>query len=612
MGDIDLWGLLIGFSEALSEPLANHLGDVEVDEASGLRSVLVSLLTEGPRLSQAQATRVVLETVRQSAGLISGEVEHPATERFRRSLGADSPESIASTRRGMAVGVLREIRRACEEACQQRPSLQIPEVLDLLEACLLPLIHTKSSRETHPSLVVLGAELGVEVDGTLLEEVRFAVEVCYQRVRQENSDMGRRLAQSHSDEELYFAGLSPEECEGLLSCMQDKVRVRDLTNRGVDRVRAKRLLKMQSTAVLFSVFRQLHLQVKRFDLLVGICARLVPVTKGSQGAYSPFGRLPDSIRWAFLGPGSSHSPTRCSVVIVGLSGLIREASRRTTRDKSTAAMSALWASWEALSLEAESLGGVALVQGTQGIGLFARDEQAQAFAKAIRKRFQVPIELTEPGTRNPIVLPPVDVPLRSERGPVYGFMTAEVMTVWGEIFESPSAPVSSESAPQGFSILTEIGEDEDTEVHAEETFISEDGSSFYDSVRSDDPSSDTLDAFFLPTKTEYGRRVASGVLDLGIDADALVEILSGYGAYRHANGEWSFGVLTGAALCDHHRVLGVGSLTKATCSWVLKKYGEGFAPRSDATLDLKDPGEVKTLSEELLRDAYRELTVASG
>ena len=606
------WGFFVGFSRMLSDPLASHLGGVQ-DSEPALRSVLVSLLTDGPNPNELQSTLVLLETVRQTAGFLSGETEHPALSGLRGRIGSEASERLGAMRRAAALGVLREMRWAVEESEKRRPRGGGAEILDLLETCILPLIHSRLATDSEPDLAVIGAELGVEVDGLLLQEVRLAVEACFKSVRGDSSELGQRLASAYAADELYFAHLASEDCVALLNLLQSKVRVRDLTGRGVERSRAKRLLKMQSAAVLFTVFRQLHLQLKRFDLLVGLCARLVPVSWGAQGAYTPYGGLPHSVRWAFLGPGRSQVPTRCAVVVADLAGLIREASRRASRDGDALALTALWSSGEALALEAEAVGGLALIQGSRGLGLFSEEGQAQEFARRIRERYQVPIDLSQPGANEAIVLPPVEVALTLEQGPVYGYVGQGVEWFWVEQRIAASSKRMPEAAPKGFSILTEIGEDDDTEVQAEETFVSEDGASFFLQDGGVEPAADTLDAFFLPSKSKYsGGAAASKTVDLGIDADALVEILRDYGVVQQTPYEWSFGTLEGSTLSDHHGVRGKDTLESAIQALILKKFGEGFAPRSDSFLELADTQAFYQLPEALLRQAFQQLTGAQG
>ena len=120
-----------------------------------------------------------------------------------------------------------------------------------------------------------------------------------------------------------------------------------------------------------------------------------------------------------------------------------------------------------------------------------------------------------------------------------------------------------------------------------------------------------MDAFFFPRKGAVRRGFHGPKLDLGIDANALVEILTDCGEYRHMNGDGSFGVLKEETLRDHHRAEGGDMPEAATCTLFVKKFGEGFVPHRDNAMEWGEPRAIQQLSESVLRAVFLELTASS-
>jgi hypothetical protein len=303
----------------------------------------------------------------------------------------------------------------------------------------------------------------------------------------------------------------------------------------------------------------------------------------------------------------AQEPKIFSVVQLQLGGLLQVASKRDLRDQGQEAIGAVWSVWESLVQEAESVGGLAVLQGIVGVAVFETEDQATGFSRAAKDRFKVPIALPVGQNRSPLRLTGVAVPVEQAQTEVFGGWDGTGVLLWG-LSAGHAEPSSEESKREGFSILTEVVAPEALAAPQEEpveSFQVVDGSLVFD-----DESASTLDNFFLPARQVRKEREKG--LSLGLSLDDLVDLFRDYGHHRSPRGEWVFGRSENGQMMDRHVYSGESSLVEAMKSFLLDKYKEGFSPRSDLVGALPLDGRSIAMERAILGRALEEIEEGKG
>jgi hypothetical protein len=135
-------------------------------------------------------------------------------------------------------------------------------------------------------------------------------------------------------------------------------------------------------------------------------------------------------------------------------------------------------------------------------------------------------------------------------------------------------------------------------LRTSETIIDEDFQVVDGSQQFTEEAESTLDGFFLPSR-HLANKQTKGV-SIGLELSDLESIFKGYGHYADADGGWVFGKPGEGGVLDRHVYPGGLPVLDALCAFLLDKYKEGFAPRSDLFAPLPMGAELEELSKEAL------------
>jgi len=612
VGDDRFHGIPIVFSEDLEGPLCSFLVaafDAALERSGSigeaperLKATLVALLVACPVQDSTSTQSLLLELARQSSAMFSGALRRERLGTPLKRLSGMPPAEQGLVRRRVVRRLIACLNSAVTEAREVRPRLRPPALFHQLVSCPLIFSHSSAQGEELKDLRLLGAELGIEVDGDLLHDLNCALEEAI-RHQTERGSMAHRVQARVAKTEIHPAVLRPEDLNLLFGSFQSELRVKDLLRRGLSKERAKSLLRMNSSGVLFEVYRQLHRQLRRFDVLAALASRILPIRLSSGGGFTAFGAVKSDVRWHFLRPRLQIDSIDFSVVSLSLGALIGAAVKREQRDEQPKAVPAFWGLWGGLVQEAEAEGGVATLRGDTGVAVFLSADQAQTFIRSAKEQLSLPMSLHYGSEEKAIVLPGVTVDFQCERGPVFGAWVGEHIVLWGPLF-GRHVSVPNELDHGGFSILTEIG-DAETELHTSDTefeaiYQGVDGSMDYA-----DEALDTLDSFFLPARGSHQKQGEQ--FDIGLSLEDVLVVLQGYGHYASADGQRVFGKPGDQVVNDCHAYPSGSTLLDATCAFLLDKYKEGFAPRADSIGELPSEMLLEALPADLLEEALEVL-----
>jgi hypothetical protein len=610
-------GIPVAFSDELEGPvgdfmhaaLRSALGDnVDLEEPrAALKNCLVALLTMSPSSLRDGQTTVVLELANQSAGFLSGVRQESRFATYCGKMMALPSDEVGQVRRKVVRLLVQCLHTAQKDASVCRPDLKSAVFFKQIVASPLVFSHSSYLLSDKDHMNVLGAELGIQVDGQLLQDldaaVRQSIRVHLQGKNLLSETLRDRFA---SDDPIVVARLKPAELDGVLFSLQKDLSVRELRRAGVEKERAKNLLRMGSTAGLFGVYRQIHYQLRMLDVWTAWTSLLCPIRRTADGFTSSHGLLAPSVGWAFRTPSLSVEPQTFNVVQVRMEALAEAVSSRCKMDGHHAALSAFWSLWESLVEEVESVGGMATLRGGVGVALFETDKQATSFANSARSRFQLPIALPVGNKGDSIRITGVSVVVDKRRGLLSGAWDGETAVVWGSMFVGAASTTPTESEREGFSILTEVVEKTEG-VDAPWAESVTDATLQKDSVGVDfdDMDDSTLDHFFMPAR-QVAKKQGPGV-SIGLSLSDLTDLFRDYRHYLNVDGEWVFGTAEDGGFSDRHVYSGEFSMVQAYKAFLMDKYKEGFAPRSDLFAPLQSGTQLSMMEKPILSRALTEI-----
>jgi len=615
----DLQGPLDEFLHAtLSHSLSQQVGNgksASPEAADGLMACLVDLLMSSPSSLDQGHLQIFLELSRQSAEVLSGARPESRFQSLVDRLQSLGPVEAGLVRRRVVRGLIRVIQGALRAAQAARPQLGQLAVVDQFEACALVFSHAGVSQENAMCFAGVGAELGIAVDGQLLQELDTAVATSIQGHLKAKGAFSQALRERLGSGPVQSVRLLPDQLARVLSGLQNSLSVRDLRRAGMEKARAKNLLWMQSIEPLVAVYQSVVSQLRSLDVLTAWTRLVLPVEVNRGALSTPLGPLVPQVSWAFRVPRVESLPTPFWVVKLQMGPLLEAASKRSLRDQNHKVLAAVWGLWESLVQEAEAVGGLTSFHGGAAAALFEQESQAAAFARSAKRWLQVPISLSVDSDRPPVRLTGVSVPVEQTQCDVYGGWSGGAVLLWGPIW-GQSEPVRQESEREGFSILTEVLESKEIAAPVEErpagAFDAVDWKeSTEDKFESTlDTSESTLDNFFLPSK-QVRQQINQG-FSLGLSLSGLVELFREYRHHTTAHGGWVFGRPEQNQMTDRHVYSGDLSAVEAVKSFLLDKYKEGFSPRSDLTGVLPDELQLKAIEGALLGRALEEIEEGNG
>jgi hypothetical protein len=623
-------GSILGIPVAFSDDLEGPLGDflhaalgsalgekIELAEPiATLKNCLVALLTMSPTpLSDGQTT-VLLELASQSASFLRGERQASRFAAYRGKITALSPVEGGRVRRKVVRSLVQCLHSAQKEANGFRLGLKSTVFFKQLVASPLIFSHSADLFAGADYMSVVGAELGIEVDGQLLQDLDAALIQSIRFHLQGKNFFSERLRGRFEGGPIAVAQLKPAELDRVLFSLQKDLTVRDLRRVGVEKERAKTLLRMGSTAGLFGVYRQIHYQLRMLDVLASWISRLCPIRRTVDGYSTSHGLLSPHVGWAFRTPCFSVDAQAFTVVQVRMEALAEAATSRCKADGNHTALAAFWGRWESLVQEVESAGGLATLRGGVGVAIFETDEQATVFSNSARSCFQIPIALPLGKNGDSIRITGVSVVVDQQRGLISGAWDGEAAVFWGSMFVA-TAPAPKESEREGFAILTEVleklepvGPLEEIDAPWPETLG---GSAFQTDGEGqdfEDLGESTLDHFFMParqvtTKQKEGLSIGLSLLD-------LKALLNEYSHYSNVDGDWVFGAAENGGFFDRHIYPAECSKVQAYKAFLLDKYKEGFAPRSDLFAPLPAGTQLLMMESPVLERALTEIEEGEG
>jgi hypothetical protein len=615
-------GIPVAFSDELEGPvgdfmhaaLGSALGDtVDLEEPrAALKNCLVALFTMSPSSLRNGQTTVVLELANQSAGFLSGVRQESRFAAYCRKMMALNPDEVGQVRRKVVRLLVQCLHTAQKDANACRIDLKPTEFLKQIVGSPLVFSHASYLLSNKNHMKILGAELGIQVDGQLLQDLDAAVRQSIRVHLQGKNLLSETLrARFTIDTPIVVARLKPAELDQVLLSLQKDLTVRALRRVGVEKERAKNLLRMGSTAGLFGVYRQIHYQLRMLDVWTAWTSLLCPIRRTPDGFTSAHGLLAPCVGWAFRTPCFSVEPQSFNVVQVRMEALAEAVSSRCKMDGHHTALSAFWSLWESLVQEVESVGGMATLRGGVGVALFETDKQATSFANSARACFQIPIALPVGNKGDSIRITGVSVVVEKQRGLISGAWDGEAAVVWGSIFVATASTAPAESEREGFSILTEVVEETEgvdapwaesvTETPLQKEKVGMDFEDMDDS---------TLDHFFMPAR-QAAKQQGQGV-SIGLSLSDLTDLFRDYRHYLNGDGDWVFGTAEGGGFSDRHVYSGEFSMVQAYKAFLMDKYKEGFAPRSDLFAPLQSGTQLSMMERPILSRALTEIEEGEG
>jgi hypothetical protein len=623
------WGFPVRFSHPLRAVLAPYLlkslseflGDGQPEHPDMLTpeklgreplvGTLVGLLGEASLHGPRCVSGVLLELSRQSSALLWGDEAETKEAAGAGTLGleAKSKELLALDPREqgrvlgqVAYSLCGRLSAAMQLAQRFHGDVAPTRFYQALLKNKMALVVPAQPFEPGVHLPLAAGMQGLEVDDGLLVGIHLAVTAAAKEGL-EGKGGAQALFRGLAGGRESTANVALEEPIAIwaLHGLSDLVGVRQLKKAGLKGAQARAILKGEGAGSAVALYAGVGETLRTWDLLASLAQRSTPIWRLGRDVFSTRGKLKESLKWELLVPRGEAAEVEASVVLVRLGPARAQVLARAENGQRAACMLALAGVWQELVLQAEELGGLAGTVGDDGVALFLREQEADAFARAAEGRLQPPIRIDLEPMDKPLALPGrAAFEVQTGRGGVLGGWSGERLAVWGDAVAAlrggavaPAASSSGRDSEPGMQLLTEPTDE--APMPEEGMFVTPDHLADQGGLTGDpsmdpfaDPALDTVDEFFLPPPQEILGDLAEMPPE---DAHPMLERFRDYVTCPEGGGHVVFGLPKNGELVDRHTYLDTGEPLDAYTAFVMDKAREGYEPQKNLAGVIPEAGQ---------------------
>ncbi len=635
------WGFPVRFSHPLRAVLAPYLlkslsgfledgqpehPDMLTPEKLGrepLVGTLVGLLGEAAMHGPRCVSGVLLELTRQSSALLWGEEAETKEAAGAGTLGLEAKAkellNLAPREQGRILGhvaysLCGRLSAAMQLAQRFHSDVTPTRFYQALLKNKMALVVPGQPFEPDVHLPLVAGMQGLEVDDGLLVGIHQAVTAAAKEGL-EGKGGAQALFRGLAGGRKSTTSMALEEPIAIwaLHGLSDLVGMRQLKKEGLKGAQAKAILKGGGADSAVALYARVGETLRTWDLLASLAQRSTPIWRLGRDVLSTRGKLKESLKWEVLVPCGEAAQVEASVVLVRLGPARAQVLARAEDGQRAACMLALAGVWQELVVQAEELGGLAGTMGDDGVALFLREREADAFARAAQGRLQPPIRIDLEPMDAPLALPGrAAFEVHTGRGGVLGGWSGERLAVWGDTVASlrggaapPTGTSPGRASEPGMQLLTEPTDE--VPLPEDAMFVTPDhlaaGRGSGGDPRADpfadqggitgdpsadpfaEPALDTVDEFFLPPPQEVLGDLAEMPPEDAAPSPApshpLLHLFRDYITCPEGGGNVVFGLPKNGELVDRHTYLDTGEPLDAYTAFVMDKVREGYEPQEN-------------------------------
>ncbi len=620
------WGFPVRFSHPLRAVLAPYLlksltdflGDGQPEHPDMLTpeklgreplvGTLVGLLGEASLHGPRCVSGVLLEFARQSSALLWGDEAETKEAAGAGTVGLDAKakelSDLAPRDQGrvlgqMAYSLCGRLSAAMQLAQRFHSDVAPTRFYQALVKNKMALVVPAQAFEPGLHLPLVAGLLDLAVDDGLLVGIHLAVSAAAKEGL-EGQGGAQALFRGLAGGRKSTTSMALEESIAIwaLHGLSDLVGVRQLKKEGLTGKQAKAILKGEGAGSAVALYAGVGETLRTWDLLASLAQRSTPIWRLGRDVLSTHGKLKESLKWEVLVPRGEAAQVEASVVLVRLGPARSQVLARAENGQRAACMLALAGVWQEMVVRAEEMGGLAGTVGDDGVAIFMREREADAFARAAEGRLQPPIRIDLEPMDKPLALPGrASFEVHTGRGGVLGGWSGERLLVWGEALsvlrggaKQPSGGSSGRALEPGMQLLTEPTDEAprpEEGMFVTPEHLSDQGRLMGDSSNDPfaDPALETVDEFFLPPPQDILGDLAE--LPPGSDASPaenvhpLLEKFRDYITCPEVGGHVVFGLPKNGELVDRHTYLDTGEPQDAYTAFVMDKAREGYEPQEN-------------------------------